>query len=247
MLRRMRYYSAAQERSGWSRAADAALFVSLGLALPAAWICDQQIERADTVASVVGSLEVGEDGEFIARVSDPESRLGEDSLFEDAKFWGFFRADVDRMRRGFPLATSEVWRRPVISLTPRQDRPEYRGSIPDAGYGSELYHDVIGAAVVASDRPEARTVARHFQDRGGAWTEQNWGAWAAGVMLWWVALFAVLSVLILLARIGTFGFLRQKAVKEQSLAARGQCRFCGYDLRGLEFSERCPECGELQE
>ena len=29
--------------------------------------------------------------------------------------------------------------------------------------------------------------------------------------------------------------------------ATGRCAECGYDLRGLEFNERCPECGQLVE
>jgi len=33
--------------------------------------------------------------------------------------------------------------------------------------------------------------------------------------------------------------------RERRTRARGRCPDCGYDLRGLEFSERCPECGRL--
>jgi len=242
----MRYYSASHERSGWSRAADVALLVSLGLALPAAWVCDRQVEDIDTISNVVGSLKITSGGGFIARISDPEARLGEDAFVEDESFWGFFRADVDQLQRGFPLTTSHVTRQPVIGLTPRQDRPEFRDAQPDASRGSAVYA-AVRDAVAASDRPEAKAVARYFGGAaGGAVVEQNWGAWAASVMLWWVALFVAFSVLLILARIATFGFHRQKAVKEATLASQGRCPFCGYDLRGLEFSERCPECGELQ-
>jgi hypothetical protein len=247
MLRRMRYYSAAQERTGWSRAADAALFISLGLAIPATWLCDRQIEDVETLASVSGTLTVQPDGSFIARVSNPEERLGEGPGMADENFWGFFRADVDRIKRGFPLTTSHVTRKPVVSVWPRQDRPQLRESDVDARQGSAFYEDVIRPAVEASSRPEAIAVAHWFRYPDPARTEPQWGAWAAGVMLWWVSLFAIGSVLILVARLATFGFLRQKAVKELALSAQGRCPFCGYDLRGLEFSERCPECGELQE
>lgn len=240
-LRRLNYHAASKERTAWTRAQDAALFLSLGLAIPATWICDREIERIDTVHSISGAIAVREGG-YAAQVSAPEQRI---DIVGEENFWGFFRADVDRMKRGFPVTTSQVTRQPVIALTPRQDRPEFRDSRPDLAPGSPM-HSAIRAATEASDRPAARMVAEYFAQSGPV-IEQNWGAWGAGILLLWVSLFVILSILLLVARITTVGFLRQRAVKEATLSAQGKCPFCGYDLRGLEFSPRCPECGELQQ
>jgi rubrerythrin len=32
-------------------------------------------------------------------------------------------------------------------------------------------------------------------------------------------------------------------VREHQRRREGKCTACGYDMTGLEFNERCPECG----
>jgi hypothetical protein len=35
------------------------------------------------------------------------------------------------------------------------------------------------------------------------------------------------------------------AARQHRLRSSGKCLKCGYDMTGLDFNERCPECGEL--
>ena len=58
-------------------------------------------------------------------------------------------------------------------------------------------------------------------------------------------LYFAAAVLIQCTRLLVFLARRQLHFRAQDRLVAGRCGRCGYDLTGLEFNERCPECGEL--
>jgi predicted Zn-ribbon and HTH transcriptional regulator len=52
---------------------------------------------------------------------------------------------------------------------------------------------------------------------------------------------AVIQVL----KFGSSLVLARRMGRRAQLRAEGKCHVCGYDMTGLEFNERCPECGQI--
>lgn len=65
--------------------------------------------------------------------------------------------------------------------------------------------------------------------------------WAGGPRATWALLLICAIVSILFGILTTWGALRLNS--ERRRAEMGQCRGCGYDLRGSDG--RCPECGQI--
>ena len=87
-----------------------------------------------------------------------------------------------------------------------------------------------------------------FADRwrgGGPERRFRWLAIGAGALVWWVILYVLAALVILCARAWATARRRQRQDRWSVRRAEGRCAHCGYDLRGIEFSERCPECGHL--
>lgn len=238
----IRYYSAAPQQTAWTKLGDGALIVSLLAALPVTWFFDGSLIRPDVVHHLSGSLQLKPDDTFVAFLSHPQYGA-KDSDVPAGQFWGFFAVNVDRRAHGFPLITSYRMGRPIVELTSTPDRqgdPQ-----PERHMGSAV-QTAIAAALQQSTLDDARTIRAVWAEERII-TERNYLAWTTSTFLWWVALFVGMSILILLARFGFILFTRNHAARMAALAAAGKCQHCAYDLRGLEFSERCPECGSLQE
>lgn len=227
----------------WTRLADAAFVVSLGLALPAVMLLDTAMTRSQTIHTVTGQVAWagGNSRDFRAFVSNPAVRSPDLGVWQDQLF-AFFNVHVERLNRGFPTITTEVIRQPLIEFS---IFPVRKHETVDLGPDSPI-RKAVHEAVMASKVGEAPEI-RELWLRGEVVTTRPWWSWVAAILLWWVILFVSLSFLILLARLVMLAVLSTHAVREDARHARGQCLHCGYDLRGLEFSERCPECGELQQ
>jgi len=224
----------------WSRAGDISLILAFVLALPVTWFFNETMTQTEPVASVVGVLQRDGEGGYAAHLSHED----EEDLTHgvpQAQLWGAFDVQVDRMERGFPVVTSVLTRQPIIELT-RFSRAV--GPKPDVSPGSEA-RDAIRRALRADDEPEPALIL-DLWEAGGVRAEQQYLGWVAGSVLWAVTLFVVFSLLILFARIATILMLRQQSAVASERIAAGCCPNCGYSLRGLEFSERCPECGQIQ-
>ncbi len=72
-----------------------------------------------------------------------------------------------------------------------------------------------------------------------------WWGWVSSSLIWWALLsivgVAVARTLVLFFHLGK----GHRASRRQVRLRSGRCATCGYNLQGLEFSERCPECGSL--
>ena len=69
--------------------------------------------------------------------------------------------------------------------------------------------------------------------------------WVFGWVLWCVALWIIMLSGIGMTRLFVLTVLAKQQGRRVKLRRSNKCPHCGYDLRGLEFKERCPECGNL--
>jgi hypothetical protein len=242
-LRLIRYYSASRHETVWTRLADASLIASLVLAWPAAWYCDRAFHATESAYALVGLVERIGEGEYIAHLLERRDELAEHAVsMED--LWGRFHVIVNREKRGMPLVTTEVTHPPSVTLEPAggAGQPQTRADLPD---DSPLVEAVL-SALRRSESAEAAAVL-------DLWSlQQSHGSpvyrgWFGNVALWWIALFVGFGVALLVVRVVALFTLQNRAARRAAYRAEGRCATCGYDIRGIEFSERCPECGSVLE
>jgi hypothetical protein len=242
VLRRIRhrlflisYYSKSRDRSGWSLAIDVALFVSFFLALPAALAAEALYERPITRQSVEGRISGVAGGPFEARVMTGER----DERWTEVHPWGEWELIVRSTDRGWPFSSVRRLKAPALDLNRFQDPGTARDVLLMADDPERV---AIERALEADERPDLVETWRRGRSTEA---ERHWLGLLANTMVWWVVLsFASVS------GIRTLSFLalvrRAKRVdRGADRASTGRCRNCDYDLTGLEFHERCPECGGL--
>jgi hypothetical protein len=234
-LRLIRYYSAPRRRTAWTRAADWSLLAALVLALPAAWLCDLLVHRQDAGLELRGGLATDPSGALVGRLEEDEGLR----WTGDGVPHGEFEVVAVETRSGWPFASSA--------------RPgEIRWSFKSFATG--LTRE---GAQMPADAPERETIALALSQSGhaglldaadGAATapaRRLWFGLLANVALWWLALALAMMFAIAATRLTVTTHRSGRSQRAARRAARGLCHVCGYDLRGLEFNERCPECGAL--
>lgn len=233
-LRMIRYYSATRPDTPWTKAVDAALVCSLLLALPAAWMCDAMVTQRDVASALSGQL-------FRQPSNHIEALLltgARKNATVNGNVIGNFQLIVEEVRRGWPFNTS-INRLParvdidiVAELRPR----------PNAKLAADdPLHLAIDRALDMNGQDEAATAFARREPL----TRQHWLSWVIATGVWWILLVFVSTFLIHAARLATLILQRKMAIRKASLRASGKCMSCGYDMTGLEFNEKCPECGEL--
>ncbi len=217
---------------------DVLLPLSLLLALPATWLMDVTVSRPHQAAFLSGAIGRTPDGAIHAEVID-EFTL-QKLWTQGAQIGNFELALIDE-HRGWPMTTSV--RRPATALHMNMfDRPTEQKFV-DVRTIDPSMRSAIEKAVAAA--PDERVRAR-WGIAAAAIERHAWG-WIAGALLWWILLFIGGAVLIQSLRAATAWFAARSARRALALARKGLCPNCGYNLTGLEWSERCPECGELAE
>ena len=244
-VRLIRYYSASREQTVWTRAGDVALLLAVVLALPAAYIADRTISENETIHTIGGQVQKSATDTFTASVTKPGERY-ENEVDNEKDLWALYNVNIDQRLHGFPLRTSEMIRMPKVSIS----RASKFRNAPDNPAFNKAAEQAIIEAVRSSTTKEAQPFVERYaaaSDSGSDVVTNHHGwAWLAATILWSIALFVMFSFIILVLRIFAILFFRTQAAKVASRISQGQCPDCGYDLRGLEFSDRCPECGELQ-
>lgn len=146
---------------------------------------------------------------------------------------------VDRfVDRGWPVTTTRIDYPPRVDITLIVDRTNREN----------VAHDTSDAETAAID------TALRYREHDALVDE--WAAaqqtrdtyvlgWVFGSVLWCVMLWVVLLVVFNVARVVVFGMTAKRQLRGARLRGQNCCVNCGYDLRGLEFNERCPECGHL--
>jgi hypothetical protein len=233
-LHMIRYYSASRPRTIWSRAADVVLIAGFVCALPAAWIADATVMRSEPLEALDGGLARSNDRLTARIVTEHQPAL---APMEGERLLGAFTLMVWERRHGWPLTGT---RRHEATLRLRIfTEPEPRENEP-------LDHDeavqrAIAAALLSAGRSDVHAVWW----AGRAPVSRHVGAWAANVGFWWIALAFAGWMMVGATAAGML--LRAHAIRARIDRRRmaGCCMSCGYNLTGLEFSERCPECGEV--
>ena len=234
-LRLIHYYSATRDRTAWTVAAEWALLASILLAVPAMLLAERIVRRAETAEEVTGAISGKPNGPFTVILDQPDARFAH-SRWDP---YGDFDLTVADVHCGWPF-TSAVERRPAtLDLNVYVEQTVRRNARLDA------------------DDPLRVTIERALSENGetamlGAWREERWpqlrrhyrGS-VGGTLVWWMMLSFVSVAGLHVIRFATIAMsVRRENIKTGRIA-RGRCPNCGYDMRGLEFNDRCPECGAL--
>ncbi len=229
-LRLIRYYSAPRLQSGWRRALPATVFASMLLAWPAAWISDRSVARTTVVITLDGWLIGAPDGTLIALLQG-HTVAGH---WPDGDVLGSFQLRVEDHRRGWPFATTVRDRVSRLSVD-SDGGPDVAGDPRLKGHIERALDKAGEDEALAAWRDPAPPPSAHLR------------GWLASSMVWWLILSVVSAVLVATTKLGVVVFERKRAAARAALQSDGRCGHCGYDLVGLDFNERCPECGTIVE
>ena len=234
-IRLIRYYSATRKRTVWTKAIDIGLAASVFLSLPMTWVMDQMVMRAQPPVLVSGKVFEDESGSIFATLSGDEIDV---DFLSHAAFRANFDFRIDMTRRGWPFVTSEYGLKPLLNM---DVFALGQGSRPTDLEIDSLQRMVISRALInAGYNKEAG-----IWDSTNSHADNNPATWAANTIIWtiilaiasWISVWVTRFIYIFLST----GKFSRKLDRQES----GLCTECGYDLRGNQFGERCPECGVL--
>jgi hypothetical protein len=238
-LRMIRYYSATPRQTPWTRAMDVALVLTFVLALPSAWLCDAIVRRSETALSASGVFVQQPDGTMAAYLSTPRNSP---PMIPADRPAGKFYFRVTDERCGWPLTTSVVRRPAVLDLdilSETKERPNAQLA-PD-----DPLRRVITKALANDGWDDLLMMWGTPEEPASVRTTIHWWRWAAAASLWWIMLTFASAIMIQFTRLCWIVIRKQMLERAARRRAENKCVKCGYDLTGLEFNERCPECGEI--
>lgn len=232
----IRYYSAPQRLSAWTKAADLALILSLVPALLTVWTLDSTAGRVVDTAILHGRLAREADGTIYAWF------IGADEIYAPWQIpngYGTFMFVSDIREYGVPIATTERLEKPRLDLDLfLESGPTKQGVVLPAD--SELRLAIDEALRLSGQR---KLLTAWLTDR--SFVERRRLSWMASTVTWWFAWGVASVVVVQVTRLLSFLVARKRAARRAGFQMTLQCYNCGYDLRGSEFSDRCPECGAL--
>lgn len=239
--KRIEYYSAAQHRTRWGRAFDVAMVLCLLLAIPAMLVAETMVRRSFTEFWIAGQVALRPEGGYIALIDreEPDDQRGPWDL--PARPIGEFAVTVIEERAGWPV---------VSLLDGEPPRIDYNVFLETGTRVNARFDDPIDQPVLDAIESEMRRaghgdIMERWREREALHDERYWLGTIYGSGIWWLMLTFASALAIGVARL-VWGFATEhRLTREQRLLAQGRCHVCGYDLKGLEFAERCPECGSL--
>ncbi len=229
-LRRIEYYSASRPRTIWAKLDDAALIACLVLALVATWLTHRLIEqpveprRMSLVASQAGG------GGVVVNEADSDVSPG--------AFLASIELRQPLSQSGWPAATA-VHHTPAEQHIRYADRP-FVDDLDDLPTDDPVRQAMTG--IITKDDPRWLIAPGD----GDATTMRPVG-WVLNIGVWCIILLPTALLMLRAVRVGMFTVLYIDDRRRIKRSKENRCPTCGYPLHGLEFSERCPECGELAE
>lgn len=233
----IRYYSATRRRTAWTTAMDIALAGAVAMAWPTVWLADQFYIRTDPTVLVRGKVYQDPDGAFMASVSGDDVPV---ELVPDSVFYANFKFSSASERRGWPFVSSHRRPQPLLEMDVfSTGQPKELVDLPS----DSPVRAAIAAALFRGGRTEEVEVWRGSI----AAARHRIAAWAANGIAWMLLLAFWTGTCVSVARLGWLFISAGRHAGRRQRHRAGLCTACGYDLRGNEFSERCPECGTLVE
>jgi hypothetical protein len=247
MLRRLRqalrtidYYSAARPRTVWDRMGMAALLIALALALPLTWLADVLVARVEPVDAVTGRLlRVAGTSEFIAAIprADGSTIWTADALATSP--YGEFTLGLTDATRGWPFPTTIQRSAPTLNISANAEAAERTAGRANA---DPAIVAAVDAALAVTGEMDMR--AAWLNPQPGP-SHRHWPGWLANALIFLVALVLGLNLLVQSARFVAWSLRERSRYQQFARSRRNVCPGCAYDLRGLDFGARCPECGTL--
>lgn len=234
-LRMIRYYSANRRRTVWTVAMDVGLGAAVVLAWPTVWAADQFYIRTDPATVISGKVYQYGDGAFRASLSGSDLPF---ELIRDSVFYANFTFSIAGQRRGWPFVSSH-----------RQPEPLLEMDVFWTGQSKQIV-DLPNDSPVRMAIAAAMFQGGHIEEvefwRGGSpGADHRIATWVANGIVWTFVLTLLVGVSVSTLRFGWLFVAVGRSADRNRRKLEGMCTACGYDLRGNQFGERCPECGTL--
>lgn len=207
--------------------------VALLMAILVTLMLDSLVERFADVGQVPGMIERA--GNTYTVRLDPR----EYDLTPEIVLVGDFTLNAVEFRRGWPLVTSVVYGAARFDLNRYMEAGTESGVVYDE---SDPVHVAVIETLAADVRSQGLVEAYRTPVLE---TERKWRATFLAIGTWWIILFILVVVFVRGAQFVAGRAERHSSHKRWKRQASNKCQECGYDMRGLEFTERCPECGAL--
>ena len=226
------YYSAMRKKTVWSRVINWASIVALVAALPITITAETIVVQPVSKRSEVGMLG-RTDGAITA------TWHGDGKEDHPARPYGEWALTQSETRRGWPFPSVRRLETPRLELNLFDESGrKYNVQISTA----DPQRVAIEAILDAGGQDDLVAAWRGHVAQGEM---RSWLGSIANAMIWWIGLSCaslvavrLLSLVVKLTRVRRQGILSARG-------ATGHCPSCNYDMRGLEWAERCPECGTL--
>ncbi len=235
-LRLIRYYSASSKRTRWSTATDIAMIIAVVLAPLLVWLMNSLIVTQRINTEVFGRTMFDSAGSMRAELVNKERLLSPwpSGMTPVGEFHLFKAVELG----GWPVRTASIARPPQLDLTLTVDR-QLTTNVTFNSNDAEL------ASIAATLRAKEHDALTDEWRQAKSSSETLVLGWIFGSVLWCIMLWVVLLIAINITRFIVFIFSTKRQVRGALLRQANKCPNCGYDLRGLEFKDRCPECGQL--
>ena len=253
-LRLIRYYSAPRRRTKLTKFVDVGLIAAIVFALPATYICDISVRQESIIIDRDGELSRLDGDRVKATILNPEIPV---QARMDIPY-GEFHLKLIEVQRGWPLKSTHEQARVILDLN-EYDKPGTQRDVHldaddplriailkamDSAQYSELSMSSDDEEDIAVLRTAyANLIARWREDSVGI-DRRIWG-WVFNTILWWVVLSAIFSLMAAALWVLQLIFLHNQQLLASQRHLEGLCANCGYNLFGLDFHGRCPECGTI--
>ncbi len=236
-LQLIRYHSATRRHTAWTRALECALVLSLLLAIPAMLVFESAVVEQIDVSEIDGHIFGDPTGPCRAEVNEVRGGM----RWTPEQPCGEFIIKIVNVERGWPITTSWARRPAALDLNLYDESSKRRDAqLPE-------YSPLRIAIEEALAEPDYDQYLTSWNDQQTPDVSRHWLGTLGSSVLWWVILTLALAALVELTRFFSLVVAANQADRMANRQAKGLCGACGYNMRGLEFNERCPECGQMVE